>query len=168
MTGKGAATCEPVNWRKIFSFAGGVCSRETAGRSGKVQPFPTYLSALVETLSGTTVPRQQPLRRNADGRSFRSEVEQALEPLLPGGEIGMDRIAPALGVSRQTLYRRLKEEGTTFEQLLDSLRRRLALHYIDREGLGVKQTAYRLGFAEPASFSRAFKRWTGRSPGRRS
>jgi AraC-like DNA-binding protein len=57
----------------------------------------------------------------------------------------------------------LKAEGVTFEQVLDELRHRLALRYM-REGMSVKQAAYRLGFSEPAAFSRAFKRWTGRSP----
>jgi AraC-like DNA-binding protein len=96
---------------------------------------------------------------------FRARVEQCLEPLLPSGEVGIERVARALGCSRQTLYRRLKAEGVTFEQVLDALRHRLALRYIQGERMGVKQAAYRLGFSDPAAFSRAFKRWTGRSPG---
>lgn len=76
----------------------------------------------------------------------------------------MDRVARDLGLSRQTLYRRLRQEGVTFDQLLDRLRRRLALRMLGQEGLSVKDAAYRLGFADPAAFSRAFKRWTGESP----
>ena len=103
-------------------------------------------------------------RRPAPGSSaFRREVEARLEPLLASGEIGIERIARDLGYSRQTLYRRLKAEGVTYEQLLDGLRRRLALRFM-REGLSVKDAAYRLGFSDPAAFSRAFKRWTGSSP----
>ena len=68
-----------------------------------------------------------------------------------------------MGLSRQTLYRRLKAEGVTFEALLDRLRRRLAQKLV-RQGLPVKDIAYRLGFSDPAAFSRAFKRWTGTSP----
>ncbi len=96
-------------------------------------------------------------------RLFRAEVERRLEPLLASGEVGIERLARDLGYSRQTLYRRLKAEGVTYEQLLDGLRRRRALGFM-REGLSVKDAAYRLGFSDPAAFSRAFKRWTGSSP----
>ena len=76
----------------------------------------------------------------------------------------VDVIAAELGVSRQTLYRRLRAEEVTFEELLDQLRHRLALRYLRDEHLSVKAASYRLGFSEPAAFSRAFKRWTGASP----
>jgi len=76
----------------------------------------------------------------------------------------MDTIAARLGLSRQTLFRRLKAEGVTFEQVLDSLRHKLALHYLSGKKTSVSQTAYLVGFSDPAAFSRAFKRWTGSSP----
>ena len=67
-------------------------------------------------------------------------------------------------MSRQTLYRRLRAEGTTFEEILDAKRRQLAIRYLGLDRSSVKAAAYRLGFSDPAAFSRAFKRWTGRSP----
>ena len=76
----------------------------------------------------------------------------------------MEALARALACSRQTLYRRLRAEGVTFEALLDRVRRRLAMRLLRDEKASVKDTAYRLGFADPAAFSRAFKRWTGSSP----
>ena len=97
-------------------------------------------------------------------RCFKREVEDALEPMLAEGDIGIDRVARALGMSRQTLYRRLKAEGTTFEAILEAKRRQLAIRYLGMDRLSVKAAAYRLGFSEPAAFSRAFKRWTGVSP----
>ncbi len=97
--------------------------------------------------------------------SFHATIEQAIEArLLAGLPVRIDTIATGLGVSRQTLYRRLRAEGTTFEDLLDRLRHRLALRYLRDEQLSVKAAAYRLGFSEPAAFSRAFKRWTGANP----
>lgn len=96
--------------------------------------------------------------------SCRGEVERALMPLLHTGEAGIETVARQLAVSRQTLYRRLKAEGVTFEQVLDELRRELAQHYLAGRKVSVSETAYLLGFADPASFSRAFKRWTGQSP----
>jgi AraC-like DNA-binding protein len=91
-------------------------------------------------------------------------VERHVQPLLAAGAVRIEDVARELGFSRQTLYRRLKAEGLTFEQLLDGLRQRLALRFIRDDGLTVKDAAYRLGFSDPAAFSRAFKRWTGVSP----
>lgn len=100
----------------------------------------------------------------ADKRTIRREVERHLEPLLASGAARIDRVAKAMGCSRQTLYRRLKGEGLTFEQVLDGLRHRHALKLMRDGKLAVKDAAYRLGFSDPAAFSRAFKRWTGQSP----
>jgi AraC-like DNA-binding protein len=77
----------------------------------------------------------------------------------------MDHVARAMGVSRTSLYRKLKAEGVGFDELLDDLRRRMALHYLNGEKVSVNETAYLVGFSEPSAFSRAFKRWTGTSPG---
>lgn len=97
-------------------------------------------------------------------KSFRGRVEAALLPTLPTGGAGVAEVARALGLSRQTLFRRLRGEGVTFEQVLDQLRHRLALEYLKTPGASVNGTAYMLGFSEPSAFSRAFKRWTGASP----
>lgn len=95
-------------------------------------------------------------------KTTRGRVEALLIPLLHTGELAMDDIARALGLSRQTLYRRLKAEGVSFDQVLDALRRRMAETYLER--LSVNETAYLVGFSETSAFSRAFKRWTGTSP----
>jgi AraC-like DNA-binding protein len=84
--------------------------------------------------------------------------------ILHTGETGMDRIADGLGMSRQTLLRRLKAEGTTVEKILDRLRKRMALGYLEGGKASIDEVAYLVGFSDPAAFSRAFKRWTGMSP----
>lgn len=96
--------------------------------------------------------------------AFRRDVEGRIEDLLETGQASIDRVAADMGLSRQTLYRRLRQEGVTFEALLDKLRHRLALRYLREDKLSVKAASYRLGFSDPAAFSRAFKRWTGASP----
>jgi AraC-like DNA-binding protein len=105
------------------------------------------------------------LARLDSDATTRGRVERLILPILHKGEVDMPRIAAALGCSRDTLYRRLKAEGTTFETLLDGLRRRLALDYLAGGKVSVSETAYLVGFSDPAAFSRACKRWTGRSPG---
>jgi AraC-like DNA-binding protein len=122
-------------------------------------PQPLYLQGL---LSG----HAEELLEALDGSAtLAGRVETLLAPLLPGGRAGIETIARAMGLSRQTLYRRLKAEGATFEQVLDGLRRRLALRYLGPEGKSVGEASWLLGFSDRAAFSRAFKRWTGSSPG---
>jgi AraC-like DNA-binding protein len=101
-------------------------------------------------------------------RTVRGQVEAHALPLLHTGELGVEAIASRMGLSRQTLYRKLKAEGVTFEAVLDELRHRMALHYLDGRKVSVFETAYLVGFSEPSAFSRAFKRWTGHSPRHRS
>ena len=85
-------------------------------------------------------------------------------PILHTGEASVDMVAGRLGVSRQTLFRKLKAEGVTFEKVLDELRHQLALHYLSEGKVSVNETAYLVGFSDRTAFSRAFKRWTGFSP----
>ena len=117
-------------------------------------PFLALLGGIARAMEARARPRQF---------GFRREVERQVETMLESGAVRVDALARELGMSRQTLYRRLKAEGATFEALLDAVRRRSALKLI-REGVSVKEAAYRLSFSDPSAFSRAYKRWTGRSP----
>jgi len=104
------------------------------------------------------------LERLERAGTMRGRVESALLPVLHKEEAGMEAICARLGCSRDTLYRRLKAEGTTFEAVLDGVRHRLAVDYVAAGKVSINETAYLVGFSDPAAFSRAFKRWTGRSP----
>ena len=99
--------------------------------------------------------------------STRGQVERLLMPVLHTGEVRMDSVARALGMSRPTLLRRLKAEGVTYAEVLDQLRQRLALSYLSGRKVSVNEAAYLVGFSDPSAFSKAFKRWTGASPARR-
>jgi len=104
------------------------------------------------------------LERLEKSKSTRGRVESLLTPMLHTGDASMDAIAGKLGLSRQTLFRKLKAEGVTFAKVLDELRHKMALHYLTEKKVSVNETAYLVGFSDPAAFSRAFKRWTGSSP----
>ena len=67
-------------------------------------------------------------------------------------------------MSERTLARKLAEEGTSYEQVLDQLRLSLALQYIKYPGISLSQIAGLLGYKTPTSFTHAFTRWTGRPP----
>jgi len=64
-------------------------------------------------------------------RTVRGRVEALLIPILHTGDTGMERAAKKIGLSRATLYRRLKAEGISYDRLLDNLRHRMALHYLE-------------------------------------
>jgi AraC-like DNA-binding protein len=104
------------------------------------------------------------LKELESSKSVRGRVEVLLMNVLQSGDASMEEIAGKLGLSGQTLYRRLKSEGVTFDQVLRDLRHKLALHLLGNRDLTVNEISYLLGFSDPASFSHAFKRWTGRGP----
>ena len=153
MRGGACATCEnrkvcPAGrWQQAFAPA----------RDGSEARDKSALFAFLGRIAGALSGRPQE-------RCFKKEVEDAIEPLLTNGAANIDAVAGHLGISCQTLYRRLKAEGVTFEEILDAKRRSLAIRYLGRNRISVKAAAYKLGFSEPAAFSRAFKRWTGISP----
>ncbi len=73
-------------------------------------------------------------------------------------------IARALAMSERTLHRRLSDEGTTFQRLLDETRRELAENYLMRRDLSLASVAYLLGFKDQGSFFRAAQRWLSMTP----
>jgi AraC-like DNA-binding protein len=93
-----------------------------------------------------------------------SRVQAALVQALPDGRPSKLAIARQLGISPRNLQRHLSEEGTSYKVLLDDARIALACNYVREGRLNVTEIAFVLGFAETSTFSRAFKRWTGRSP----
>lgn len=104
------------------------------------------------------------MRDLENAKSMRGRVESALIPMLHKGDVAMETVAKQLGLSQRSLQRRLKDEETGYEALLDALRHRMALNYLSGGRTSVNETAYLVGFADPSAFSRAFKRWTGSSP----
>ena len=91
-------------------------------------------------------------------------VREAIEAELRGGDPRLESIARRLAMSARTLQRRLREHGVVFNDLLDDLRFQAAKSYLAPGDIAGSEVAYLLGFAEPSSFNRAFKRWSGRTP----
>lgn len=93
-------------------------------------------------------------------RCLRAVLTQDLARGVPTLESAATRLA----VSTRTLARRLKEEGTTFQDILDEVRCELAKRCLKDDKLPLGEVAFLLGFSEPSAFHRAFKRWTGQTP----
>lgn len=93
-------------------------------------------------------------------------VRGAIVRYLPLGEVQQSRVADDLGMSVRNLHRHLLKHATSFKTLLDECRRQLAFSYLRQTDCSINEICYRLGFNEPSSFNRAFRRWTGASPGK--
>src|SRR5262245_51453739 len=100
-----------------------------------------------------------------DRTDVATQVRRGVLEHLPSGPPTQAEIARRLALSPRTLHRRLAQAGTSFAVLLDETRRELAAGYLQRTEYSIAEVAYLLGFAEVSSFNRAFRRWTGRSPG---
>ncbi len=84
---------------------------------------------------------------------------------LPAGPPAEDEVAAALGMSARTMRRRLSDDQTSFRKVLDQVRCTLARTYLEQPGMSVAEVAFLVGFSDVANFHRAFRRWTGSTPG---
>lgn len=124
-----------------------------------LQSAPTTHGQLVELC-------QQQLHELTRHRHLRERVEEILSPQLHRRLPGLPEVAAQLGLPPWTLRRRLQAEaGTRFQDIIDEIRRDLAVSYIRDTETALGEIAFLLGFSSPAAFQRAFKRWTGEAPG---
>ncbi|MFA5679171.1 MAG: helix-turn-helix domain-containing protein [Pseudomonas sp.] len=95
---------------------------------------------------------------------FAEQVKQRIRILLSEKEISEELVAQPFNVSPRHLRRKLSETCTTYEKLLDEVRMELAIKLIQENRLNLGRIAFELGFLDPSSFTRAFRRWTNMSP----
>ena len=102
--------------------------------------------------------------RRGDVTRLRTRVENAISSLLPHGRVVVGDVARSLGMSKRTLARKLSDEGLNFTEVLQQLRRDLAVRYLDDRKLHISKIAWLLGFNEVSAFTHACRRWTGKTP----
>jgi len=96
--------------------------------------------------------------------STAARVRSLLLKAMPSGEFSRDAIARSLNQSASTLQRRLRDEGATYQELLDATRHEMALDYLRQGRHSLVDVAFLLGFTDQSNFTRAFRRWTGKTP----
>ncbi|MGY2414440.1 AraC family transcriptional regulator [Pseudomonas pergaminensis] len=111
-----------------------------------------------ETVLKRTLAQLQPL-------TWERKVRRVIEAQLPDGEPSAERVAQALHLSLRSLQRHLADEGCRFDALLNECRENLALLHLRDPQCSLAEISHLLGFADTSSFNRAFKRWTGMTPG---
>jgi AraC-like DNA-binding protein len=97
--------------------------------------------------------------------STSAQVRHRLRSQLPDAWPDLEQLAQELSVSGTTLQRRLQQEGLSYQRVKDDLRRDIAIDLLSSASLTVAEVAERTGFQETSAFHRAFKKWTGVSPG---
>lgn len=95
---------------------------------------------------------------------LRARVYSRLIEFLPAGDCSREKVAHSLNMSESAFQKKLKAEGTSYQEVLDETRSGLAKHYLGKSGISISEAAFLLGFTDSSNFSRAFKRWTGESP----
>ena len=105
------------------------------------------------------------MTQQSHAESLTSRVRAMIGHDFSQGFPGFETISSALNISAPTLRRRLKREGTTFQQLKDSCRSDAARELLARADLSISAVAKQLGFTDPSTFHRSFKKWTGQTPG---
>jgi AraC-like DNA-binding protein len=126
-------------------------SPTTAANPGVLQVLREHAELLLEKL-----PR---------GPDLVERTRRVIGERLRGGDSSLEAVARALGTSGRSLQRHLNELGYSYQALADEVRAATARLYLEQPDIAVSEIAYLLGFADPSAFNRAYKRWTGSTPG---
>jgi AraC-like DNA-binding protein len=127
-------------------------------------PFVSRSAALEPLFSSSSV--ESALAHALGAVRFTEDVRNALRRIMVGGRPSVEKLAAALQTSARTLQRRLREERTSYQKLLDDERERTARRLLSDTDLEAGEIAFALGFEELNSFSRAFQIWAGATPTR--
>ncbi len=158
----GPEPAQPERWREAFGcpvvFNAPDCLLELPAEV-LAQPIPTAdptVSDLCARLAEQIAEQQS--------HSVSARVRQVLSEQLSRGDPRRETIASSLCMSERTLQRRLTEEGTSFAELVDKVRREAAERYFRHSDFSPTEITFALGFSDPSNFYRACKRWFGCSP----
>ena len=123
-------------------------------------PFVTHNADLLDAL----VPRLNEQVAKTRGTGFLDDVRQAIAKRMSGERPSAEKVAHELATSPRTMQRRLGEHGTTYQAVLDDVRRHAARRLIGAQNIEIAEVAFLLGFEELNSFTRAFRAWEGVTP----
>jgi AraC-like DNA-binding protein len=124
-------------------------------------PLLTYNAQLAKLHGRNTDEQNAGFRHSETSAKARAQIVLS----LPGGKPSRDRVARALCMSERTLHRRLQNEGTSYQKLLEDTRRDLTAQYLASGAISLAEASYLLGFSDQSNFSRAAKRWFELPPG---
>jgi AraC-like DNA-binding protein len=103
-------------------------------------------------------------QESASYSSIEESARTLISQLLPLGKCKLEIVSSALSLDKRTFQRRLKENSTSFQELIESERQNIAIKYMKNSDIDLAQISDLLGYSEPSVFSRSFKKWFGLSP----
>jgi AraC-like DNA-binding protein len=127
------------------------------------RPFITRNAELLAMLAPQF---EKELKQENGGENFVEHIRIAIQQKLTGRRPTIEDIADALHISSRTLQRRLQDQGSSFQRVLEEARHQLARHYLHNSVLELNEAAYLLGYEDGNSFVRAFRNWEGVPPSR--
>jgi AraC-like DNA-binding protein len=127
------------------------------------RPFVTRNAELLAVLAPQL---DEELRKQREEENFIETVRREIQQQLTGRRPNIEDVARALHISSRTLQRRLQEESSSFQRILEEARHQLARHYLNNSVLELNEAAYLLGYEDSNSFVRAFRTWEGIPPAR--
>lgn len=139
-----------------FGAARSAITFDAAWLEAPVNQADTFLRGVLE---------EKALAEGMEVRStFEDRIRRVVRTLVATGRWSADDVAATFGMSRRTLARRLEDNGSNFRKLLEAALFDSARHLLESSSLPMLEIAARLGYADAASFARAFKRWSGLTP----
>jgi AraC-like DNA-binding protein len=142
-----------------FSAPGLAMTFPTALLSAPLRKGDSRLAAMLEDFA------RDKLALLPDARDPLGQVRQVVREAVRAGEFSLEGAARRLHVTPRSLQRKLADAGSSFKKEVDEARRQLAVTLVVQPQLSLHEIAFLLGFSEPAPFHRAFRRWTGSTPG---
>lgn len=152
---------EPYQEYFGVSLSRGSANRLAFSAEDARHPFLTENAAMWSFFEAGLAARLSDLESEA---SMKERVRSALQEMLPAGQSSIEEVAKRLGMSKRSLQRRLSEESSSYQEVLNATRRELAHYYLSRSSAALVEIAYLLGFQDGNSFIRAFRGWTGETP----
>ena len=126
-------------------------------------PITTYNSYLNSFLTQHASEKLEKLNALVDS-TFSNKISKIIMEEMSKGEVSIEKVADRMFSTRKNIYVKLKEEGTSFSELLQNIRKELAKSYLNQRDLSITDIAYILGYSERSTFYRAFKKWYDQTP----
>ena len=144
--------------RVEFDFSGSGIAITNSDLAAKMPGADIYLDAAVGHYVEQVVGKS--IMHGTNALALRRE----LGPRLPGGAPVLEDVASEFGMSPRTMQRRLSDEGTSYSNVLEDLRKDMANRLLPNRALTITEISYLLGYGDLSSFDRAYRKWNGRAP----
>ena len=159
-----AQDASPIDYSEVFGCPVSFGAKEECWEFDKGE-LDAPLTGSIPDLAAATDRIADSYIASLDEGALAHDVRQMIVQLLPSGNLDQDTVAGKLHRSRSTLQRQLSGEGTSYRDILESTRQSLAEKYLRDGDYSQAEVAFMIGFSDQSNFARAFKRWTGMSPG---